>query len=88
MADFLFLTLKSWFHSCLQPANLANIHFHSLQQAPTPQRQKRPYYLIFTNQKFHLQLVIYQMLISQSWEKPSYLSKFVQLLQIFFFQLI
>ena len=25
------------------------------------------------------------MLISQSWEKPSYLSKFVQLLQIFFF---
>ena len=26
-ADFLFSTLKSWFYSCQQPANLADIHF-------------------------------------------------------------
>ena len=46
-ADFLFLTLKSWFFSCMQPANITHIHFHSLWQAPTPQTfkiKKNPYY--------------------------------------------
>ena len=40
--DFFFLTLKSWFYSCMPPANTADIHFHSLWEASTPQRQKRP----------------------------------------------
>ena len=42
--DHLFSTLKSWFYSYMQPANIANIHFHSLWQAPATQRQKNPYY--------------------------------------------
>ena len=54
----------------MQPANIADIHFHSLWQAPTPQEQKT-HVLFFTGQKFHLQLVIGQMLISHLWEKPS-----------------
>ena len=41
-AEFLFSTLKSWFYSCQQPANLADIHFHSVWQAPTTQRLKNP----------------------------------------------
>ena len=41
-ADFLFSTLKSWFYSCQQPANHADIPFHSLWQALTTQRQKNP----------------------------------------------
>ena len=40
--DFLFLTLKSWFYSCMPPANTADILFHSLWEASTPQRQKKP----------------------------------------------
>ena len=71
------LTLKSWFYSWRQPANIADIHFHSLWQAPTPQGQKT-HVIVFTGQKFHLQLVIGQMLISRLWEKPSNLSEFVQ----------
>ena len=31
----------------MQPANVADIHFHSLSQAPTPQRQKNPYYYFY-----------------------------------------
>ena len=34
MAAFLFLNLKSWYQSCLQPANFAEIHFHSLGKPP------------------------------------------------------
>ena len=48
-ADFLFLTLKSWFYSCIHPANIADLHFHSLWQAPTPQRQKIPYYCFYSS---------------------------------------
>ena len=45
MADFLFLTLKSWFYSCTHPTNIADVNFHSLLAlAPTPQKQKNPYY--------------------------------------------
>ena len=82
--DFLFLTLKSWFYSCRQPANIADIHFHSLCQAPTPQGQKT-HVIVFTGQKFHLQLVIGQMLISHLWEKLSNLSEFLQSTTINFF---
>ena len=71
-------------NSCTHPANIAAIHFHSLWQAPTPQRQKNPYYC-FTGQKFHLWLVIGQMLISHLWRKPSDLSEFVQLITNQFF---
>ena len=41
-ADFLFSTLNSWFYCCQQSANLADIQFHSLWQAPTIQRLKNP----------------------------------------------
>ena len=34
-------------NSCTHPANIAAIHFHSLWQAPTPQRQKNPYYCFY-----------------------------------------
>ena len=64
MADFLFWTLKSWFYSCLQPANLTDIHFHSFWQAPKPQRHKKNPYHCFHWSKYLLQLVIGQMLIS------------------------
>ena len=37
IAGFLFLTLKSWFYSCMQPANIAI----TLAKA-TPQRQRKP----------------------------------------------
>ena len=76
-ADFLFLTLKSWFYSCMQPANSADIHFHSFWQNPY-HKGKKTHVTIFTGQKFHLQLVIGQILISHLWEKPSNLSEFVQ----------
>ena len=33
-AYYLFLTWKSWFYSCTHPADIADIHFHSLWQAP------------------------------------------------------
>ena len=61
--DFLFLTLKSWFYSCMPPANTADIHFHSLWEASTPQRQKKPILFFFTGKTFHPGLVIVQMLI-------------------------
>ena len=57
-ADFLFLT-----YSCLQPTNIADIHFHSLCQAPH-YKGKKTYTIVFTGQKFHLRLVIGQILIS------------------------
>ena len=41
-ADFLFLTLKSWFYSCVQSVNIVDIHFHSLWQAHTT-KTKKPY---------------------------------------------
>ena len=47
-----------------EPANIADIHFHSLWQVPTPQRQKKTHTIFFTGQKFHLGLVIDEMLIS------------------------
>ena len=40
----LFSNSKSWFYSCQEPVNHADIHSHSLWQAPTIQRQKNPYY--------------------------------------------
>ena len=41
-ADFLFLTLKSWFYSSMQPANIADIHFHPLWQALHSTKAKKP----------------------------------------------
>ena len=43
----MFLTLKSWFYSCTHRVNIADVHFHSLWQAPTPQRQENPYYCFY-----------------------------------------
>ena len=75
-ADFLFLTLKSWVYSCTHPAY---IHFHSLWQNPH-HKGKKTQTIVFTSQKFHLWLVISQILFSHLWEKPSNLSEFVQFL--------
>ena len=83
-AGFLFLTLKSWFYSCMQPANIADIHFYSLWQNPH-HKGKKIHTIVFTGQKFHLWLVISQILISHLWEKPSNLSAFVQFLTNQFF---
>ena len=77
-ADFLFSTLESWFYSCQQPANLADIPFHSFWQALTTQRQKNPKNCFHWSKIIYPQPVIGQMFISQLWEKPSYLSEFVQ----------
>ena len=83
-ADFLFLTLKSWFYSCMQPANIADIHFYSLCQAPTPQRQKT-HTIVFTDQKSHLRLVIGQLLIFHFWKNHPIYQNLCSLLQIIFF---
>ena len=70
----------------MQPATIADFHFHSLWQATTPQRQKNV--IVYTGQKFHLQLVIGQMLISHLRGKPSNLSEFVQsITNQYFFQI-
>ena len=45
-ADFLFLTLKSWFYRSMQPANIANIHFHLLWQGHT-KKTKNPCYCFY-----------------------------------------
>ena len=76
------------FYSCTHPANIfcniADVHFHSLWQAPTPQR-KKTHTIVFPGQKFHLWLVIGQMLIYHLWGKPSDLSEFVQFITNQFF---
>ena len=56
MADFLFLTLKWWFYSCMQTAKIADVYFYSLWQAPTPQRQKTRT-IVSTGKKYNLWLV-------------------------------
>ena len=84
MTDFVFLTLKSWFYSWMQPTNIADIHFHSLWQAPTTTKAKK-IILLFTLVKcFRFQLVICQMLISHLW-KLSNQSEFVQFITNQFF---
>ena len=50
------------------------IHFGK----PPHHKGKKTHVIGFTGQKFHLQLVIGQMLISHLWEKPSNLSEFVK----------
>ena len=79
-ADFLFLTLKSWFFSCMQPANITHIHFHSLWQAPTPQTfkiKKKPilWFSLVKNFIYDFWLVRYSFL---KCEKPSNISEFMQ----------
>ena len=69
----LFSNSKSWFYSCQEPVNHADIHSHSLWQAPSQHKGKKTHTIVFSGQKFHLQLVIGQMAISQLWEKLSYL---------------
>ena len=51
MAAFLFLNLKSWYQSCLQPANFAEIYFHSLGKPPH-HKGKKTHTIVFTGQNF------------------------------------
>ena len=46
-ADFLFLTLKSWFYSCMHQANTVDIHFGK----PPHHKAKKTYTIFFTGQK-------------------------------------
>ena len=70
--DILFSNSKSWFYSCQEPVNHADIHSFTLA-SPHNTKAKKTHTIAFSGQKFHLQLVIGQMAISQLWEKPSYL---------------
>ena len=71
--DILFSNSKSWFYSChagtSRPCWHSLIHFGK----PPQHKGKKTHTIAFSGQKFHLQLVIGQMAISQLWEKPSYL---------------
>ena len=54
-ADFLFLTLKSWFYSCIHPANIADVHFHSLSftlASPHTTKAKNPILLFLLLKNF------------------------------------
>ena len=85
MADFLFLTLKSWFYSCTHPTNIADVNFHSLLAlAPTPQKQKKPI-LLFSLVKNFISDLWFIRCLFLTYEKLSNLSEFVQFITNNFF---
>ena len=48
MADFLFLALKWWFYSCMQPANIAENNFTFFHFGkPTHHKGKKPWYCFY-----------------------------------------
>ena len=51
----------------MQPANIADIYFHSLWQNPL-HKGKKTHTIVFIGQKFRLWLVIGKMLIFHLWE--------------------
>ena len=72
-ADFLFLTLKSWFSSCMQPAKIADIHFGK----PPHLKGKKPILLFSLVKNFISNLWLVRCLFF-TCEKPYDLSEFVQ----------
>ena len=80
----LFSNSKSWFYSCQEPVNHADIHSHSLWQAPTTQRQKKPILLfsVVKNFIFNLWLVRWPFLNCEK-NHPTYKDLCI-LLQILF----
>ena len=71
----------------MQPANIAGIYFHSLWQAPTPQRRKNPYFC-FHWSKISFTICDWSDAHSHLWEKPTSLSEFAQFYyKSFFFKL-